>query len=183
MAKPKAKQAWPADQVVRRPIAELIPYARNARTHSPAQVDQIAASIREWGWTNPVLIDEAGTIIAGHGRVMAAQKLKITDVPCIVATGWSDAQKRAYVLADNQLAMNAGWDAELLKVEIGDLSAEGFDVGLMGFDKAFVDELMLEPLFMPGSIDEQGRLDKVGKDAKCPSCGCVFDPVEHVAKD
>jgi len=141
MAKAKLKQAWPADQVVRKPIAELVPYARNARTHTPAQVDQIAASIREWGWTNPVLIDEAGTIIAGHGRVMAAQKLKIADVPCIVASGWTDAQKRAYVLADNQLALNAGWDADLLKVEIGDLQAEGFDVGLMGFDGAFLDDL------------------------------------------
>ena len=145
MAKPKLKQAWPADQVVRKPIAELVPYARNARTHTPAQVDQIAASIREWGWTNPVLIDEAGTIIAGHGRVMAAQKLKIADIPCLVASGWSDAQKRAYVLADNQLALNAGWDAELLKVEIGDLSAEGFDVGLMGFDAGFLDTLMADP--------------------------------------
>lgn len=132
MAKPKPKQAWPADQVVRRPLSELMPYARNARTHSDAQVAQIAASIREWGWTNPVLIDEAGGIIAGHGRVMAARKLKIEEVPCIVATGWSEAQKRAYVLADNQLAMNAGWDMDLLKVEIGDLSAEGFDVGLIG---------------------------------------------------
>jgi hypothetical protein len=141
MAKPKLKQAWPADQVVRKPIAELVPYARNARTHTPAQVDQIAASIREWGWTNPVLIDEAGTIIAGHGRVMAAQKLKIADIPCLVASGWTDAQKRAYVLADNQLALNAGWDADLLRVEIGDLQAEGFDVGLMGFDGAFLDEL------------------------------------------
>lgn len=133
---------WPADQVIRKPIGELVPYARNARTHSAAQIDQIAASIREWGWTNPVLIDEAGTIIAGHGRVMAAQKLKIGEVPCIVASGWSEAQKRAYVLADNQLAMNAGWDMDLLKVEIGDLSAEGFDVGLMGFDGAFLDTLM-----------------------------------------
>ena len=106
---------------------------------------QIAASIREWGWTNPVLIDEAGGIIAGHGRVMAARKLKIEDVPCIVATGWTDAQKRAYVLADNQLAANAGWDMDLLKVEIGDLKTEGFDLGLMGFDAGFLDTLMADP--------------------------------------
>jgi DNA modification methylase len=126
-------------------VASLIPYARNARTHSEAQVAQIAASIREWGWTNPVLIDEAGGIIAGHGRVMAARKLKIEEVPCIVATGWTDAQKRAYVLADNQLAVNAGWDMDLLKVEIGELKTEGFEIGLMGFDAGFLDTLMADP--------------------------------------
>ena len=136
---------WPADAIVRKPIGELIPYARNARTHSADQVAQIAASIREWGWTNPVLIDEAGTIIAGHGRVMAAQKLKIADIPCLVASGWTEAQKRAYILADNQLAMNAGWDMDLLKVEIGELKTDGFDLGLMGFDAGFLDTLMADP--------------------------------------
>lgn len=129
---------WPSDTPERRSVASLIPYARNARTHSDAQVAQIAASIREWGWTNPVLIDEAGTIIAGHGRVMAAQKLKIADVPCIVASGWTDAQKRAYVLADNQLAQNAGWDMDLLSMEVADLVSMDFDVSLIGLsDMAF----------------------------------------------
>jgi ParB-like chromosome segregation protein Spo0J len=85
-------------------------YARNARTHSDVQVDQIAASIREWGWTNPVLAAEDQTIIAGHGRVLAARKLKIEQVPVLVATGWSEAQKKAYALADNKLALNGGWD-------------------------------------------------------------------------
>jgi ParB-like chromosome segregation protein Spo0J len=99
-------------------FAALIPYARNARTHSPEQVDQIAASIREWGWTVPVLIDEQGGIIAGHGRVLAAQKLAIAEIPVMVAAGWSEAQKRAYVLADNKLALNAGWDNDLLKIEL-----------------------------------------------------------------
>lgn len=136
---------WPSDTPERRSVASLIPYARNARTHSEAQVAQIAASIREWGWTNPVLIDETGGIIAGHGRVMAARKLKIEEVPCIVATGWSEAQKRAYILADNQLAMNAGWDMDLLKVEIGDLKTEGFDLGLMGFDADWLNTLMADP--------------------------------------
>ena len=102
--------AWPADKVERWPIAKLIPYARNARTHSPEQVDQIAASIREWGWTNPVLVAEDGTIIAGHGRVLGAKKLGLTEVPVMVAAGWSEAQIRAYALADNKLALNAGWD-------------------------------------------------------------------------
>jgi len=136
------KAKWPADAPERRTVASLIPYARNARTHSEAQVAQIAASIREWGWTNPILIDEQGGIIAGHGRVLAARKLKIEDVPCIIATGWSEAQKRAYVLADNQLAVNAGWDMDLLRVEIGELKGEGFDLGLIGFDGDFLDSLM-----------------------------------------
>jgi DNA modification methylase len=124
---------WPADRVERRKVADLIPYARNARTHSDEQVAQIAASIREWGWTTPVLIDEAGGIIAGHGRVMAARKLGLTDVPVMVAAGWSEAQKRAYVLADNKLALNAGWNDELLALELGEIGALGFDLGLTGF--------------------------------------------------
>jgi DNA modification methylase len=124
---------WPADAVERRPVAALVPYARNARTHSDAQVAQIAASIREWGWTTPVLVDEAGGIIAGHGRVMAARTLGIADVPVMVARGWSEAQKKAYVLADNKLALNAGWDEALLRVELEDLKFEGFDLGLTGF--------------------------------------------------
>ena len=124
---------WPADKVERRAVAALIPYARNARTHSPQQVDQIAASIREWGWTVPVLVDEADGIIAGHGRVLAAHKLGIAEIPVIVAAGWTAAQKRAYVLADNKLALNAAWDNDLLKIELGDLQAFDFDLGLIGF--------------------------------------------------
>jgi ParB-like chromosome segregation protein Spo0J len=91
-----------------------VPYARNVRTHSDAQVSQIAASIREWGWTNPVLVAEDGTIIAGHGRVLAARRLRIEDVPVMLAAGWTDAQKRAYAIADNKLTLNGGWDEELL---------------------------------------------------------------------
>ena len=134
--------SWPADAVERRPVAALVPYARNARTHSPEQVAQIAASIREWGWTVPVLIDEAGTIIAGHGRVLAAQSLGITEVPVMIAAGWSEAQKRAYVIADNKLALNAGWDAELLPVELGDLKELGFDLGLTGFGELELGKLL-----------------------------------------
>lgn len=124
----------PADKIERRAIEELIPYARNSRTHSDAQVAQIAASIKEWGWTMPILIDEAGGIIAGHGRLMAARSLGHTEVPVVVASGWSDAKKRAYVIADNKLALNAGWDQELLKVEIADLESMGADLSLLGFD-------------------------------------------------
>ena len=125
--------AWPADRIEHWPTARLMPYARNARTHSEAQVAQLAASIREWGWTMPVLADEAGMIIAGHGRVLAARSLGITEIPVMIARGWSEAQKRAYVLADNKLALNAGWDAELLSVELADLQGLGADLNLLGF--------------------------------------------------
>jgi ParB-like chromosome segregation protein Spo0J len=101
-----ALKPWPADKVQRRPVAELAPYARNARLHSDAQVAQIAASIGEWGWTMPVLLDEAGGIIAGHGRVLAAKRLGIDAVPCMVAKGWSDAQKRAYGWRHTRLVEN-----------------------------------------------------------------------------
>ena len=132
--KPAGK--WPADKVERWPIERLVPYARNARTHSPAQVDQIAGSIREWGWTNPVLVGEDGTIIAGHGRVLGARKLRIPEVPVMVAIGWTDAQKRAYAIADNKLTLNGGWDEKLLGLELGELEVLGFDLELIGFSEA-----------------------------------------------
>jgi DNA modification methylase len=137
-------QDWPAFAVERRAVAALVPYARNARTHSPEQVAAIAASIREWGFTAPVLIDEAGGIIAGHARVLAARSLGARDVPVVVARGWSEAQKRAYVLADNQLALNAGWDEELLRIEIGGLGEDGFDLGLLGFGIDFLADLLAD---------------------------------------
>ena len=149
MAGAKAKAAptpgvkWPADAIERRKVSALIPYARNARTHSDAQVAQIAASIREWGWTNPVLIDAEGGLIAGHGRVLAARKLGLDDIPCMIAIGWTDAQKRAYILADNQLALNADWDTEFLAIELGELASMDFDVSLMGFPNMAFDA---EPL-------------------------------------
>src|SRR3977135_1102894 len=135
-AKSAGKAPWPADHVERWPIERLMPYARNARTHSDAQVSQIAASIREWGWTNPVLVAEDGTIIAGHGRVLAARKLRITDVPVMIASDWTDAQKRAYAIADNKLTLNGGWDEELLGLELGELEILGFDLDLIGFTES-----------------------------------------------
>jgi len=132
---------WPADKVERRKVSELIPYARNSRTHSEAQVAQIAASIREWGWTMPILIDKTGNIIAGHGLVMAAQKLGLNDVPCMTAKGWSEAKRRAYVIADNKLALNAGWDDEMLRFEFDELRDMGFDLELMGFELGEIDAL------------------------------------------
>lgn len=137
-------QANPADKVEKWPIERLIPYARNSRTHSDEQVAQIAASIREWGWTTPVLVDEAGMIIAGHGRIMAARKLGLAQVPVMVAEGWSEPQKRAYVLADNQLAMNAGWDMDLLKLEMQELQALDFDLDLLGFDEKALSNILAQ---------------------------------------
>jgi DNA modification methylase len=135
-------QTWPADQVDRRPVSSLVPYANNARTHSEAQIAQIMASIQEWGWTVPVLIDEVGGIIAGHGRVLAAQKLGLTDVPVMVAAGWSATQKRAYVIADNKLAENAGWDDGVLRLELAELKLGELDLGLLGFDDAELASLL-----------------------------------------
>jgi DNA modification methylase len=125
--------AWPADKIERWPLERLIPNARNARTHSEAQVDQIAASIREWGWTTPVLVSEEGMIIAGHGRVRAARKLGLTEVPVMQAIGWTRAQVQAYALADNRLALDAGWDEAMVALEIAELQEGGFDIELIGF--------------------------------------------------
>ena len=134
-------------------VEELIPYASNSRTHSDAQVAQIAASIREFGWTNPILIDGDNTIIAGHGRLLAARKLGMEEVPAIVLDHLTKAQQRALVIADNQLALNAGWDIDMLKAEIEDLKLEDFDLGLLGFDDKFLDGL-LEPEPTEGLTDE-----------------------------
>jgi DNA modification methylase len=144
-------------EITWRSVDQLIPYARNSRTHSKDQVAQIAASIREFGWTNPILVDGDGTIIAGHGRVMAARKLGETEVPCIELGHLTEAQKRAYVIADNQLALNAGWDAEMLKVEIAELVDADFDLGLLGFDDAMLAGLMgveTEGLTDPDDVPE-----------------------------
>ena len=130
------------DRIERRPIEALIPYARNSRTHSDEQIAQIAASMREWGWTNPVLVDEDGGIIAGHGRVMAAKRLGLKEVPVIVASGWTEAQKRAYIIADNKLALNAGWDEAMLALELGDLQELGFDTNLVGFSTDELEDLL-----------------------------------------
>lgn len=125
--------------------ADLIPYARNSRTHSPEQIAQISGSIREFGFTNPVLIDGENGIIAGHGRVMAAQKIGMDVVPCLRLAHLSEAQKRAYIIADNKLALNAGWDADMLKIELTDLKEETFNIDLVGFTEEELAELLAEP--------------------------------------
>jgi ParB-like chromosome segregation protein Spo0J len=175
-------KTWPADSVERRSVASLVPYARNSRTHSDEQVTQIAASIQEWGWTMPVLVGEDGTIIAGHGRVMAAQRLGLVDVPCMVARGWTDAQRRAYVIADNKLALSAEWDYELLRTELADLKGLDFDLELTGFHEKELDALLLQSAFeelsdesAPESSTKEIDVDVYEMDCQCPRCGFEFN--------
>ena len=134
-------------------VSALIPYARNSRTHSDEQVAQIAASIKEFGWTNPILIDGESGIIAGHGRLLAARKLGMAEVPVIQLDGMTDTQKRAYIIADNKLALNAGWDDELLGLELSELDLEGFDLELTGFTQEEIDAL--NPEQIPEGITDE----------------------------
>jgi ParB-like chromosome segregation protein Spo0J len=165
-----------------RQVAALVPYARNSRTHSDAQVAQIAASIREFGWTNPVLIDGADGIIAGHGRLLAARKLGLTEVPCIVLDHLSETQKRALIIADNKLALNADWDASLLSIELRDLDDNKFDMTLTGFDERELANLLISENFEPGTELDQGKLDQLDpKMVICPACQTEFDSREATA--
>lgn len=128
------------------PTDTLVPYARNSRTHSDEQVAQIMGSIKEFGFTNPVLIDADGVIIAGHGRIMAATRLGLKEVPCIRLCHLSETQKRAYIIADNRLALSAGWNNEMLRLEIEDLKLDDFDLDLLGFDDKEMEDLLTEPV-------------------------------------
>lgn len=130
--------------IEQREVADLIPYAANSRTHSDTQIAQIAASIKEFGWTNPILIDADDTIIAGHGRLLAARKLGMEEVPVIVLDHLTKAQQKALVIADNQLALNAGWDMDMLKAEIEGLSLDGFDLELLGFSSDELNDILNE---------------------------------------
>jgi len=134
-------------------VEKLIPYVKNSRTHSDGQVAQIAASIKEFGWTNPILVDGESGVIAGHGRLLAARKLGQKEVPVIELAHMTESQKRAYVIADNQLAMNAGWDTTLLSLELADLKEQGFEMDVLGFDPKELDKL-LEPEQVDGLTDE-----------------------------
>lgn len=128
------------------PIDRLVPYINNARTHSPEQINKLRSSLREFGFINPVIIDRDYGVIAGHGRILAAKEEGITEVPCVFADYLTEAQKKAYIIADNRMAMDAGWDEELLRVEIEALQAEAFDVSLTGFDPNEIDDLFKESL-------------------------------------
>ena len=158
------------------PLTELIPYATNAREHSDEQITQIAESILEFGFTNPILVDEYNHVIAGHGRIKAAAMLEIDAVPCVVLDGLSAAQKQAYILADNKLAMNADWNMDLLKAEMVELQNLQFDLTVIGFDLDEINEIFFEPNFEPGTAGEQGALDELAeKLVTCPHCGQGFD--------
>jgi ParB-like chromosome segregation protein Spo0J len=162
------------------PVADLIPYANNSRTHDDVQIAQIAASIKEFGFTNPVLVDPDNGIIAGHGRILAAQKLGIDKVPTILIDQLSEAQKKAYILADNKLALNAGWDDELLSIELADLKDMEFDLSVIGFDDDELMTLMDDPDFDAGDELDQGKLDQLSPVyVTCPSCGKEFDSREQ----
>ncbi|WP_135503080.1 site-specific DNA-methyltransferase [Roseovarius aestuariivivens] len=152
---------WPGAAVKLMPVASLVPYARNAKMHPEAQVGQIAASIQEWGFTIPVLVDEHGMIIAGHGRVLAAQKLGLTEIPCITARGWSEAKKRAYVIADNKLTENGGWDSGALALELTELLEEGYDVDLTGFAQTEIDTLLDDLIRDDGAADGEDDIPDV----------------------
>jgi ParB-like chromosome segregation protein Spo0J len=177
---PGGPQTRSVQQIEQIPVSDLIPYARNARTHSEQQVAQIAGSIQEFGFCNPVLIDATNGIIAGHGRVLAAGRLKLETVPCIRLTHLSDAQRRAYILADNRIALNSGWDTEMLANELSDLHADEIDLGLIGFD---ADELAKLLAFESGEIEEapessakEVNPDEFTMQCKCPRCQFEFDP-------
>lgn len=149
-----------------RKLDTLIPYAKNSRTHSDAQVAQIAGSIKEFGWTNPILIDEESGIVAGHGRLLAARKLGLIDVPCIEIRDMTEAQKRAYIIADNKLAENAGWDNELLAIEIGELNDIRFDIDLLGFSHEELGNL-LDAEAKIGLTDEDDAIELANSAVSC----------------
>jgi len=157
-------------------VNTLIPYANNSRTHDDAQVAQIAASIKEFGFRNPILVDGVG-IIAGHGRLLAARKLGLEKVPTIDCSDMTETQKKAYIIADNKLALNSGWDNDLLSLEISQLDTDGFNLEVLGFN---ADELSLflkgDPNFDPSTEDDQSKLDELEpKWVSCPHCGKEFD--------
>jgi len=163
-------------EVVYRRVDALVPSARNSRTHAEAQIAQIAGSIREFGFTNPVLIDEDNGIIAGHGRVLAAPRLNLDEVPCIVLAGLSDTQKRAYMLADNKLGLNASWDTELLALELQALEALAFEMPVIGFTpdelKRFTDDFCKQA---PESGASEINPDEYTFAHSCPRCGFGFN--------
>ena len=163
-------------QIVYKKVNELIPYINNSRTHSEEQVNQIVASINEFGFTNPLLIDEKDNIIAGHGRLLASKKLKMDEVPCIVLSGLTEAQKKAYIIADNKMALNAGWDFNLLNLELENLKELDFDLKLTGFSVDEIDGLLsTNEDIEDNDYEEQDLKENNTQLHKCPECGCEFE--------
>ena len=153
----------------------LIPYVNNSRTHSDQQIQQVAASIKEFGFTNPILTDEENGIIAGHGRLMAAQVLGLDKVPTITLKGLTEAQKKAYVIADNKLALNAGWDDEMLNLELSNLQNLDFDLELTGFLVGELTEAMFGDDLKMTAPDQFKDIDESSMQHKCPRCSFEFD--------
>lgn len=151
------------------PILRLVPYARNARTHSDSQVAEIAASIGRFGFNNPVLVDETGSIIAGHGRVLAAKRLGMDEVPVVVLSHLTDAERRAYILADNKLAEKAGWDEDLLRLELADLQDLDIDLNVIGFEDKEIDRLLAEEDLADDDADE-AEADDAPPPPGCANC-------------
>jgi ParB-like chromosome segregation protein Spo0J len=156
-------------------IEDLIPYAMNARTHSDAQVAQIAGSIKEFGFNNPVLIDAKNGLIAGHGRVMAGRKLGLKQVPAIRLGHLTDLQRKAYILADNKIALNSGWDYELLKIEIEDLDSNDYQLDILGFSLEEIEQITVGEQMKQDSPDDFKDVDEADLEHKCPKCGFEFD--------
>lgn len=162
-----------------RKVEDLIPYVNNSRKHSDEQVAQISASIKEFGWTNPILIDGTNSIIAGHGRLMAARKLKMEEVPTIELDHLTDTQRKALVIADNKLALNADWDNTLLTIELDELLKDGFALDILGFNEQEIKTIMSDINFDAGSEEDQGKLDQLDpKWICCPHCCKEFDARE-----
>jgi hypothetical protein len=173
------------------PISEILPYERNPRDHSQNQIEELKNSIRQWGWTMPVLVDEEKMVIAGHGRLYAAQELGIDEVPCLMTTGWSDEQKQAYVIADNKIAENSTWNQELYISELRKLDDVGFDLTLAGLDPDFVDNFSFSPNLAPITNFADVTSDQIQKTSEslgeyenkqnstvmaiCPHCGEEFE--------
>ena len=185
-------QNWAANKIEIKSVDDLVPYDRNPKIHPDTQIDQLANSIREWGWTMPILIDENDQIIAGHGRLFAAKKLGISEVPCTRAEGWTEQQKKAYVIADSKLAENGEWDTNEYFNQLKEMSNDGYDLTLMGVDidmSAFNFNPVYEPSFDASEIDE-GKMIKADQsmqndqssrlqpqqttDVICPHCGEEF---------
>ena len=185
---------WPAEQIVRKKTQDIVPYNRNPRLHSEEQVRQIIESIKRWGWPIPPVVDESDNLIAGHGRLEAAQEMGVEEVPCVIAKGWSEAQKKAYVIADNKLAENGYWDTGLYYSELKALADEGFDINLTGVELDITQlsfSPSLEPMTNFGEVTDDditaahNNIDaayhKAGQDSSqrgqeviCPHCAKTF---------
>lgn len=178
-AEPEIVSDWPADNVERRPINDLLPYAGNPRAHPDWQIAQISESMKQWGWTIPILIDEEGNVIAGHGRIFAALRNGYADAPCMIARGWDEEKKRAYVIADNKLALNAVWDVGLLAAELKLLSESSLQ--MTGFDASELKSLLGISPDAPDQFPTFG--EDIDVEHVCPRCGYAFSGGKTQPKD